>query len=168
MSTYALELLNKSHDRKHFRSGLESIDRYLQETARGHTEKAVSLTRVLIPAEAQPPKSILGYFTLAPLSVEAYGWPDVPKGLPKNPVGAVLLGRMGVDVNHQGKGIATRLIALARLIAYDSLTATGGMGLVVDAAHDDLIPLYHKFGFRQVSPTAKRLFLPTASLMQGN
>ena len=166
MSRYALELLDKTHDRKRFECGLESIDRYLKEIARGHTERGVSLTRVLVDAEAKPPKPILGYFALTPCLVEAAGWPEVPKGLPKNPVGAILLGRMGVDVSAQGQGIAARLIALARAITFDSLRATGGIGMVVDAAHGDLISFYERHGFRRVSDRSMRLFLPTTSLVE--
>lgn len=148
-----------------FGSGLESIDRYLKETARGHTEKGISLTRVLVAPEARPPKPILGYFTLTPCMVEARGWPDVPKGLPANPVGAILLGRMGVDRSMQGRGIGSRLLALARHISYDSLTRSGGIGLVVDAAGESLLPFYRQHGFRQIGASSRRLFLPTASLV---
>jgi GNAT superfamily N-acetyltransferase len=164
MSRFALELLDATHDRKGFSCGLESIDRYLNETARGHTEKGVALTRVLVPADASPPKAILGFFTLAPCMVEAHGWPAVPKGLPRNPVGAVLLARMGVAAAFHGQGVATRMLALARAIASDSLRATGGIGLVVDAATGDLIAFYKKFGFVAISADSRRLFLPTRSL----
>lgn len=166
MSRFALELLDGSHDRKSFDSGLETIDRYLKETARGHTEKGVSLTRVLVPAEAGAPKPILGYFTLTPCMVEAAGWPEVPKGLPRNPVGAVLLGRLGVAATAQGGGIGSRLLALARRIAADSLGGTGGIGLVVDAATVELVAFYEKFGFRRVAPGSRRLFLPARSLVE--
>jgi len=97
--------------------------------------------------------------------VEAAGWPQVPKGLPRNPVGAVLLGRMGVATSMQGVGIGTRLLALARRITSDSLAGTGGIGLVVDAATVELIKFYEKFGFRRISPDSRRLFLPTESLV---
>ena len=40
MSKFVLEQLGKEHNRKGFKSGLESVDRYLKETARGHTELA--------------------------------------------------------------------------------------------------------------------------------
>lgn len=166
MSRFALELLDVTHDRKSFASGLPSVDAYLRETARSHTEKGVSLTRVLVHADAKSPKPILGYFTLAPCLVEAAGWPDVPKGLPRNPVGAVLLGRLAVDSSMHGQGVATRLLSLARRIASDSLGATGGIGMVVDAATEELIGFYEKFGFCRVSTESKRLFLPTRSLVE--
>ena len=47
MSSYALEILAECHDRAGFASGLESVDRYLRETARSHLEKGISVTRVL-------------------------------------------------------------------------------------------------------------------------
>lgn len=165
MSRFVLELLDATHDRKSFRSGLDTIDLYLKETARGHTDRGVSLTRVLVSPDAMPPKPILGYFTLTPCMVEAAGWPQVPKGLPRNPVGAVLLGRMGVAKSMQGVGIGTRLLALARRITSDSLGGTGGIGMVVDAATVELIQFYERFGFRRISPDSRRLFLPTRSLV---
>ena len=165
MSKFALELLDGSHDRKSFQCGLESVDRYLKETARGHTEKGVSLTRVLVSADSLKPKPILGYFALTPCVIEATGWPAVPKGLPKNPVGAILLGRMGVAKSMQGKSIGALLLALARGITFDSLTATGGIGMVVDAANEELIDYYRNFGFRCISKNSLRMFLPTRSLV---
>lgn len=165
MSRFILELLDATHGRRSFVSGSESIDRYLRETARSHTDKGVSLTRVMVSATAKQPKPILGYFTLAPCMVEAAGWPEVPKQMPRNPVGVILLGRLGVAESLQGIGIGSRLLALARRIAFDSLTATGGIGLVVDAADDNLLPFYEGFGFRKISPHSRRLFLPTRSLV---
>lgn len=165
MSRFALELLDASHDRRTFESGLESIDRYLRETARSHTEKGVSLTRVLVHADAAPPKPILGYFALTPCMVEAAKWPEVPKGLHRNPVGAILLGRLGVAKDMQGNGIGSRLLSLARRISHESLTSTGGIGLVVDAATNDLTAFYERYGLLRISPNTRRLFLPVRSLV---
>jgi len=165
MSQYALELLDASHDRKSFTSGLVSVDDYIKQTARGHTEKGVSLTRVLVRTDATPPKPILGYFTLAPCMIEAAGWPEIPKGLPRNPVGAVLLGRLAVATSMQGHGIGIRLLALARRIAANPLAATGGIGMVVDAATEELVVFYQRHGFRRISQRSLRLFLPTHSLV---
>ena len=161
MSRYVLEPLAKEHDRKAFQSGLESIDRYLKETARGHMEKGISVTRVLTPADANPPKPILGFITLSQISVEARSW-EGTKGLPRSPVPAVLLGRMGVDNDEQGKGLSRMLVASACQLAHDAITACGGIGLVVDAANEDLIGFYEKFGFVRVDDL--RMLLTMQSL----
>ncbi len=167
MSTFAIELLSAAHDRAGFRSGLESVDRYFKETARGHLEKGVSITRVLVQADASAPKPVLGYFTLSGILVEARPWPGAPKGLPKQPVPAVLLGRLAVASDHHGKGIGSMLLATARQLAHETITRTGGIGLVVDAAHKQAAEFYSRFGFMPVEPGSLRLFLPAKSLEGG-
>jgi ribosomal protein S18 acetylase RimI-like enzyme len=164
MSLFTIERLSPDHDRAAFNSGLESVDRYLRETARGHLQKSVSITRVMTPQGSVAPKPIAAYFTLSSCPVEAAGWPGAAKGLPRQPLTAIVLGRLGVDKGWQGQGLGEKLIGVARHFALQSIEASGGVGLVVDAANEALIAFYKKFGFRQVEPGGLRLFLPTASL----
>ena len=165
MSSYVLELLDASHERVGFFSGLDSVDRYLRETARGHMEKGVSVTRVL--AEAEAPKPVLGYFTLSNITVEAREWPGAPKGLPRQAVSAVLLGRLAVTQGAHGRGIGSMLVATARQLARETIARTGGVGLVVDAANEEIVKFYVRYGFRRVAPEGLRMFLPAASLVGG-
>lgn len=165
MSEFDLELLSGEHDRGGFRCGRESLDRYLRETARGHLKKGVSVTRVLVERRARAPKKLLGYFTLTTIQVEAADWPGAAKGLPRMPVPAVLLGRLGVAEEDQGRGIARLLLAAAREIAFASMQGTGGIGMAVDAADEDVVSFYEKYGFKRVADGSLRLFLPVASLI---
>lgn len=167
MSSYVLELLDGSHDRTGFVSGLDSVDRYLRETAQGHMEKGVSVTRVLVEAEAMPPKAVLGYFTLSNINIEAREWPKVSKGLPRQAVSAVLLGRLAVAQVSQGKGIGSMLVATARQLARETIMRTGGVGLVVDAANEEIAGFYARYGFLSVVPDGLRMFLPRVSLEAG-
>lgn len=167
MSSYVLELLDGAHDRAGFGSGLDSVDRYLRETARGHMEKGVSVTRVLVKAEAMPPKAVLGYFTLSNITVEAGEWPEVSKGLPRQAVSAVLLGRLDVAQASQSKGIGSMLVATARQLARETIMRTGGVGLVVDAANEEIAGFYARYGFLRVVPDGLRMFLPRVSLEAG-
>lgn len=167
MSSYVLELLDASHDRAGFFSGLDSVDRYLRETARGHLEKGVSVTRVLVETDAVSPKTVLGYFTLSSITVEARKWPGAPKGMPKQTVSAVLLGRLAVAQSAHGRGIGSMLVATARQLARETIARTGGVGMVVDAANEKIVRFYAKYGFRRVAPEGLRMFLPAASLEVG-
>lgn len=167
MSSYALEILADCHDRANFTSGLESVDRYLRETARGHLAKGVSVTRVLVEADSPPPKTILGFFTLSSITVDAKDWPGSPKGLPKHPVSAVLLGRLAVAGSAHQRGIGSMLLASARQLARETIHRTGGLGMIVDAANEDVVRFYTRFGFRRVTATSLRMFLPAASLEGG-
>lgn len=167
MSSYALEILAVDHDRAGFISGLESVDRYLRETARGHLAKGISVTRVLVETHAAPPKATLGLFTLSSITVDAKEWPGTPKGLPKQPVSAVLLGRLAVAGSAHHQGIGSMLMASARQLARETIVRTGGLGLVVDAANEGIVGFYTKFGFRRVTSDSLRMFLPAASLETG-
>ena len=164
MSGYDLELLSDQHDRTAFHCGSEPLDRYLRETARGHLAKGMSVTRVIVNREALPPKPVLGYFTLTTVLAEAVDWPGAARGLPRMPVPVVLLGRLAVAEGAQEKGIARLLLAAAREIAAASMRGTGGIGLAVDAADENLVRFYEKYGFRRISVRSLRMFLPTSSL----
>ncbi|MCU0748354.1 MAG: GNAT family N-acetyltransferase [Akkermansiaceae bacterium] len=167
MSSFALEILGDCHDRASFSSGLEPVDRYLRETARGHFAKGVSVTRVLVDCESSTPKPILGFFTLSSITVDAKDWPGSPKGLPKHPVSAVLLGRLAVAESSHQRGIGSMLLASARQLARETIHRTGGLGLVVDAANEQVVEFYARFGFRRETSTGLRMFLPAASLEGG-
>jgi ribosomal protein S18 acetylase RimI-like enzyme len=167
MSSYVLELLDASHDRVGFSSGLDSVNRYLRETARGHLEKGVSVTRVLVETNAVSPKAVLGYFTLSSITVDAREWPGTPKGMPRQAVPAVLLGRLAVAQNAHGSGIGSMLVATARQLARETIVRIGGIGLVVDASNEEIVGFYARYGFQRVAPDGLRMFLPAASLEGG-
>lgn len=164
MSKFDLELLSDDHDRKGFRCGKDSLDRYLRETAKGHLTKGVSITRVLVERNACKPKAVLGYFTLTSTVASAANWPGVSKGLPSMPVPMVLLGRIAVAEDWQGRGIARLLLAAARQIAAASMRGAGGIGMAVDPADEELVAFYAKYGFRGVDDESLRMFLPLDSL----
>jgi GNAT superfamily N-acetyltransferase len=164
MSGFDLELLSDEHDRKGFRCGSESLERYLRETAKGHLTKGVSITRVMVERNARKSKPVLGYFTLTCTLANAAAWPGAAKGLPSMPVPIVLLGRLAVAEHWQGKGIARLLLAAAREIAAKSMRGAGGVGLAVDPADEGLVDFYSKYGFVRVEEDSLRMFLPLDSL----
>ena len=164
MSEFDLELLSDRHDRKGFRCGRESLERYLREVAKGHLSKGVSITRVLVERGTQKPKAILGYFTLTSTVASAVDWPGTAKGLPSMPVPLVLLGKLAVAESWQNRGIASLLLAAARQIAAASMRGSGGIGLAIDPADEDLVTFYAKYGFQKVDDHSLRMFLPIDSL----
>jgi len=164
MSEFDLELLSDDHDRKGFRCGSESLERYLRETAKGHLTKGVSITRVMVERKTRKPKPILGYFTLTSTLAKAANWPGASKGLPTMPVPIVLLGKLAVAEDWQGRGIARLLLAAVREIAAVSMRGAGGVGLAVDPADEELVAFYSKYGFIRVEQQSLRMFLPLDSL----
>lgn len=61
----------------------------------------------------------------------------------------VVLARLAVDVNHQGKGIAVGLLkdCIARSIT--AMDVVGGAGILVHALDDEAQSFYTKFGFKE-------------------
>ena len=59
------------------------------------------------------------------------------------------------------------LIASARQLARETIQRTGGLGMIVDAANEDVLRFYARFGFRRVTASSLRRYLPTASLEAG-
>jgi GNAT superfamily N-acetyltransferase len=164
MFEFDLELLADHHDRKGFRCGSESLDLYLRETAKGHLTKGVSVTRVMVERIDRNPKPILGYFTLTSTLAKAANWPGAAKRLPTMPLPIVLLGRLAVAEDWQGRVVARLLLAAAREIAAGSMRDVGGVGLAVDPAAEELVAFYAKYGFIRVEEQSLRMFLPLASL----
>jgi len=56
-----IELLTKTHNRTDFDCGKETLNRYLQQTARQHQQKGIARTWVLIDSEQ--PSHIIGYLS---------------------------------------------------------------------------------------------------------
>jgi GNAT superfamily N-acetyltransferase len=76
----------------------------------------------------------------------------------------VLLGRLSVAQASHGKGIGSMLVATARQLARETIMRTGGVGLVVDAANEEIVGFYARYGLLRVVPEGLRMFLPKVSL----
>jgi hypothetical protein len=61
------------------------------------------------------------------------------------------------------------LVASARQLARETIMRTGGVGLVVDAANEEIVEYYARYGFLRVvpAPAGSRMFLPRVSLEAG-
>ena len=82
------------------------------------------------------------------------------------PLPAVLLGRLVVDRQHQGRGYGAALLfeAIRRVAATSQ--EIGIAGLFVDAKDDAAAAFYRKFGFVPLPSDPHRLFLPLETLIR--
>lgn len=159
-----VEPLARDHDREHFDCGVDALNIFLRQTARQHQERGISRTFVLTEGDASNPKPILAFFTLA--ATEGFTdrlAPEIAKRLPAK-IPAVVLARLAVSAQHQGKGYGSALLAeaLSRVAAIaDQL---GVAGMFVDAKDEPAAAFYRKFGFAPLVSEPLRLFLPLASI----
>ncbi len=75
-----------------------------------------------------------------------------------DPIPAIVLGRLAVDVNHQGKGLARALIKDMFLRAIQVADLAGTKAVLVKALNDRVAAFYKSFGFVQ-SKTAPLLLM---------
>ena len=87
------------------------------------------------------------------------------KGLPRYPaIPAMLIGRLAVAVEHQGKGLGGALIADA-VMRTDRL-GVGAFALIVDAKDDRAQAFYEANGFVLLPGERRRLCVPLATALQ--
>lgn len=140
----APERLNDTHDSSLFDCGEASINDFLQRRARTTQHAAVYVSCL------EGTNQIAGYYTLTNASVAR---DLMPKKLQRNSPAAhplTLLGRMGVTLSMQGKGVASDLIqdAIERSIYAAQIVAS--TGLIVHPLNARLEAFYARIGFKPI------------------
>ena len=158
-----IEELSAAHTATDCVTGHSAIDHYLHATALAEQDQGLS--RVYLAVE--PDHSVIGFFTLSPMSLRLDALLSVLPVLitaPYPQIGGYLLGRMGVHAARAGEGIGGALVARAAEIARAQRGHVGGLFLAVDPKDEGLCDFYAKFGFRRLDPTGvrRRMILPLA------
>lgn len=162
----SIELLDKNYNRTSFDCGNESLNRYLQQTARQHNQKGISRTFVLTDASNIKDKIIIGFFSLSLCEIRSAKLPpSLAKKYPLN-VPGVKLARLAVDINWQGKGIGEILMIEAMNRAVIISDNAGVVGLFVDAKDERAKSYYTRYGFVSLEDNLLEMFLPLATIRQ--
>lgn len=163
MTPFVTEALSREHDRSAFRSGVDALDRYLRELALQDMRRRVAGCFVAL----NDARAIAGLYTLAATGVAVDALPpDLTKRLPRYPlVPAVLVGRLAVAVEYQGRGLGRALIFDAA-IRTDRL-GIGAFAIIVDAKDDGALEFYRANGFALIPGESRRLFVPVATALRG-
>jgi len=142
------EPLRGKHDLGEFDCGEPSLTTWIHRYAR-HAE-AVRSAKVYVTTDGS---TVVGYYALAVGQVEpARATGRLLKGQPSGqPVPVVILARLAVDRDHQGRGIGASLLQDALLRCVHAAQAVGIRALVVHA-HAEARSFYEAFGF-EPSPT---------------
>ena len=91
------EPLGEQHDRAAFSCGNKALDEYFRgDPIRQDVSRRVTNAFVLTPDG----KFVAGFYTLSPISILSVDLPpSLQKKLPKRPIGATLISRMGRDLS---------------------------------------------------------------------
>lgn len=165
MSKYYIEQLDKSHSKKSFNSGEDSLDKYLQKQATQDKKRNLSAVYVLLEGQNS---TVLGYYTLCSSSVLIDSIPsEISKKLPRYPlIPVTLLGRLAIDIKLQGQGLGELLLTDALLRAGRLSTELGSMAVMVDSLSSRASDFYENFGFQKFIDNTNKLFLPMSIIKQ--
>lgn len=148
MRRFRVEKLNRRHAVDGFNCGEEPLSRFLVRFALPNQQANASQTYIGLADEI-----VAGFYTLV---VGEVSYDDAPerltKGLAQHPIPIMLLARLGVSLDWQGKGVGAGLLRDAVLRTLQAADIAGIRALVVHAKHERARDFYRRFDF-VASPT---------------
>lgn len=138
----APEHLTADHDVSAFDSGVPELDTWLKRRALQNEASGASRTYVVASGGR-----VIGYYALATGAVaqrEATG--KVRRNMPE-PIPVMVIGRLAVDRDHQGKGLGSALLRDALLRVVNAASIAGIRAVLLHAISGDAKRFYEKAGF---------------------
>jgi len=155
------ESLRREHPRRGFRSGQQQVDQWLTSKALQHQEKHLSATKALTDSSG----AIVGYYTLATGQVDFGDLPiDTVKHLPRRVLPVAVLAWLGVDAQHQGRGLGSLLLAQALRDCWEAGKTFAFVAVIIDCVDDDAKRFYEHWDFQELPGHPYRLFLSVNQL----
>lgn len=140
-----VEPLRDDHHVDGFKSGVESLDRWLRQSARTAAAAGTAATYVLCRGDR-----IVGYYALAMSSVARAGAPGrLRRGMP-DPVPVVLIARLTLDSGERGTGLGGELLIDALRRCVRGGREFGARAVVVDAIDANAEAFYRHFGVKEL------------------
>jgi GNAT superfamily N-acetyltransferase len=142
----APEKLKPGHDLSSFNSGTPVLDDWLRRRALLNQDAGASRTYVICTASR-----VVGYYALANGAIaQAEATGRTRRNMP-DPVPVMVIGRLAVDSNFQGRGLGRALLRDATLRTVQAADIAGIRAILVHAISDDAKRFYQRCGF-QSSP----------------
>ena len=148
MSRYLIEPIQASYAVEGFDCGDAALIRFLIRLALANQRARASRTYVALAGD-----DVVGFHTLVVGEVSPEQAPErIRKGLARHPIPLMVLARLAVAVEHQGRGLGAALLkdAISRTLAAGEIA--GIRALAVHAKDERAQSFYANFGFRP-SPT---------------
>jgi len=158
----AIQLLGAQHSREGFDCGDAALNEFLLRQAGQQQRRGFGKTYVAV---AEDGVAVIGFVTVSAGQIATASLSSQSK-LPRYPAPILRIGRLAVDVHHQGSGIGQDLLAFALRLAVEFSQRVGLYAVVVDAKHDKAKAYYTKLGFIACVDSPLCLYLPVATLEQ--
>ena len=165
LSPWHEEPIRKKHDRESFDCGEAALNDLLQQHARKSHEAGGAKTFLAI--DDKDGKTVLGFYSLSPASVEYARTPDIVKrGLGRYDVQGFRLARLAVAKSFQGHGLGGQLLLAAGRRCLKAAAEVGGVVLVIDAKNESVAKWYASYGAMPLNDAPLTLLLPLATVAQ--
>lgn len=157
------EPIGRRHDRKGFDCGSTELNEYLARHARQNHVSGGAKTVVAVPP-AEPTR-VLGYYSIGPGAIEFARVPaTLTRKLGRYQVPVFRLGRLGVSVALQGRGLGGDLLLAAGVRALSVASQVGGVALAIDAKDERAAKWYERFGALRLLDDPLELVLPLVTV----
>jgi GNAT superfamily N-acetyltransferase len=150
-----IEKLHRTHNVEQFSCGQPELDRFLIRHALQAQQSNSSQTYVALSGD-----EIVGFYTIVAGEVQHALAPErVVKGMARHPIPLLVLARLAVHTNAQGRGLGSGLLldALGRTLQVADVI--GVRALAVHAKDDQAVAFYRHFGFMPSPADARHLFM---------
>ena len=138
-----------------FECGQIALDRYLQRYAWLNQKANSAQTYVAFSDDA-----IVGYYSLSVAGVDWANAPDrISKGLARHPVPVMLLARLAVRLDWQGRGTGKALLRDALLRTLQAADIAGIRAMLVHAKDESARQWYLRWNFEPSPTNPLHLFL---------
>ncbi len=155
-----IERLATHHVRAGFDCGEGVLNDFLLRQAGQLQRRGFGKTYVAL---ADDGVTITGYVSVSAGQVATIQLPEGLK-LPRYPAPMLRVGRLAVDVRHQGCGIGQDLLAFALQLALEFSHQVGLYAVLVQAKDKKVKAFYTRLGFIETVDDPLCLFLPLATL----
>jgi len=150
-----IEKLHRAHNVEAFTCGQPELDRFLIRHALQAQQSNSSQTYV-----ALSDSEVVGFYTIVAGEIAHAQAPErVVKGMSRHPIPLLVLARLAVHSNAQGRGLGSGLLldALGRTLQVADVI--GVRALAVHAKDDQAVAFYRHFGFTPSPTDARHLFM---------
>lgn len=141
-----------------FRSGEDSLDHWLRQRAL-KSEGRTARTYVICPE-----RSVVGYYAVSAGSLRLSALPGKIRRNAPDPTPALLIGRLAVSLDWQGRGVGSALLrdALRRCAAAAGMV--GARGVLIHALSPAAAEFYRRLGFIILDEQNGACFIPMETL----
>ncbi len=155
-----IERLNREHKVETFDCGQAELNEWMRRYALQNASSGSAQTYVGLVEDV-----VIGYYSLTVGHVEFGEAPErLRKGLARHPVPVMLLARLAVDKEWQGRGIGKALLKDAIRRTMQVAEIAGVRALVVHAKDDEARSFYERFDFAASLSDPLHLFALTKDL----